>query len=604
MYILLKECYTRRHVQCTNFPLGRGYASDSTADQIKDVAVLGGGITGLATAFYLSEALPSQRISLFEASSRLGGWLQSTSVDVGTGKVVFEQGPRNLRPSNPNGRVTLDLIRQLDLQNEVLTTTKDSPAAQNRFIYYPDHLVRMPGPGGPVVTQIIELFTEPAFRGLVSGIFAEMGQPRRAVDLTDESVGSFLSRRIGSGPVDNLVSAVLHGIYAGDVYQLSARSLLKKYWHYEKLAGTVTAAALTAFLQGKTPVPYHDYTAIQEMNKEMHQLHKSDSPAFARLRQVYGSSVFTFKKGIGQLSDRLVQVLSRKRNVKIYRDAPIRAISIKEDGTPKEYLRLAYKKATTTNPEADPTNLNFTHIISTLPSSSLPTILSPSRLSIFSQTPSVTVLVVNLFYSNPSLLSVRGFGYLLPRSIPFEQNPERALGVVFDSDATIGQDTGPAGTKITVMLGGHWWDGWNSYPDEEEGAAMAKAVLARHLKITSEPQAIRVALQRNCIPQYTVGHHERMGKAHEELKWNYHGRLRVAGNSYTGVGLNDCVRAARDVVRGLIGGKNGDETGLERFVEKEKWVEWDLAERKRDWEELVTEEMEQEQENKKGNKGL
>lgn len=108
--ILLKECYTRRHLHCVDRPYHRGYASDATSGEIKDVAVLGGGITGLATAFYLSESLPHKRISLFEASSRLGGWLQSTSVDVGTGKVVFEQGPRNLRPKMPNGFVTIDLV--------------------------------------------------------------------------------------------------------------------------------------------------------------------------------------------------------------------------------------------------------------------------------------------------------------------------------------------------------------------------------------------------------------------------------------------------------------------------------------------------------------
>ena len=67
-----------------------------------------------------------------------------------------------------------------------------------------------------------------------------------------------------------------------------------------------------------------------------------------------------------------------------------------------------------------------------------------------------------------------------------------------------------------------------------------------------------------------------MGKAHEELKRHYHGRLRVAGNSYTGVGLNDCVRAARDVVQDLVSGENLDGTGLDRFGAEEEWVEQDL----------------------------
>ena len=181
-------------------------------------------------------------------------------------------------------------------------------------------------------------------------------------------------------------------------------------------------------------------------------------------------------------------------------------------------------------------------------------------------------MVVNLYYENPNITPERGFGYLIPRSIPFEQNPERALGVVFDSDACIGQDSA-SGTKLTVMLGGHWWDSFDSYPDEEDGAAMAKAVLKRHLKIDEEPVAIRVGLQRECIPQYTVGHEKRMKAAHGELMRGFKGKLSVAGNSYTGVGLNDCVRGARDVVKDVTGYHgSGGITGLERFTSEQRWV--------------------------------
>lgn len=75
-----------------------------------DIAVLGGGITGLASAYFLSRSLPNAKITLFEASSRLGGWLHSKQVDIASGSIVFEQGPRNLRPTAPNGLITLDLV--------------------------------------------------------------------------------------------------------------------------------------------------------------------------------------------------------------------------------------------------------------------------------------------------------------------------------------------------------------------------------------------------------------------------------------------------------------------------------------------------------------
>jgi oxygen-dependent protoporphyrinogen oxidase len=177
-------------------------------------------------------------------------------------------------------------------------------------------------------------------------------------------------------------------------------------------------------------------------------------------------------------------------------------------------------------------------------------------------------MVVNLYYNDPNLLPERGFGYLIPRSIPFDQNPECALGVIFDSDAVQGQDTAK-GTKVTVMLGGHWWDGYEAYPDEEEGVAMAKAVLERHLNVRDEPAYAQSMLQKECIPQYTVGHEARMGSAHRDLLQCFQGKLAVAGNSYLGVGLNDCVRSARDVVVRIKTGR--PTTGLEFFVDENRW---------------------------------
>lgn len=100
---------------------------------------------------------------------------------------------------------------------------------------------------------------------------------------------------------------------------------------------------------------------------------------------------------------------------------------------------------------------------------------------------------------------------------------------------------------------------------------MAQAVLARHLKVTAKPTAVQVGLQRNCIPQYTVGHESRMAEAHTDLMREFRGKLAVAGNSYTGVGLNDCVRGARDVVMGF---KRGDEqTGLGHLAKRDQWVQ-------------------------------
>lgn len=179
-------------------------------------------------------------------------------------------------------------------------------------------------------------------------------------------------------------------------------------------------------------------------------------------------------------------------------------------------------------------------------------------------------MVVNLYFRTPHLLqtlnppggfprvdTLAGFGYLIPNSVPFAQNPERALGVIFDSDISpdlwnsVPDAGGEVGTKLTVMMGGHWWDGWAEFPSSEEGEEMARAVLKRHLGITETPVLCHATLQRDCIPQYHVGHSKRMAEGHEALSAAFGDRLRVAGAWYTGVGVNDCLRAAFDVVAGL-----------------------------------------------------
>lgn len=176
-------------------------------------------------------------------------------------------------------------------------------------------------------------------------------------------------------------------------------------------------------------------------------------------------------------------------------------------------------------------------------------------------------MVVNLFYRTPDLTPVRGFGYLIPRSTPYNQNPERALGVIFSSEASVGQDSA-SGTKLTVMLGGHWWDGLyeKDLPDEQTGIEMARSLLKRHLHIVEEPLVAKAKLQRNAIPQYTVDHAKRMNQLHQCLNDDFAGsRLKVAGAWYTGVGINDCVRSGYNAARSVLSEAKG-ETGLEKFL--------------------------------------
>ncbi len=143
-----------------------------------------------------------------------------------------------------------------------------------------------------------------------------------------------------------------------------------------------------------------------------------------------------------------------------------------------------------------------------------------------------------------------------------------------------GQDTAP-GTKLTVMMGGHWWDYWapEDIPSPEEAIDMSKTLLRRHLGIDEEPELAKARLNRDCIPQYQVGYRDDMAKIHQALLGEYEGRLKVAGPWWQGaVGVNDCIQKARETAW-AIEHQWDDHTGLEDYTKDEVWYFNDVGKR-------------------------
>lgn len=266
------------------------------------------------------------------------------------------------------------------------------------------------------------------------------------------------------------------------------------------------------------------------------------------------------------LSDRMVDKLKEDEGVTIVEEA-CSGIRMSENGQQVEVQR-GYKSTE-----------SFDQVISTISAQNFhgcAELQSDDFVQQYGDWPaSVDVGVVNLYFENPDLLPVQGFGYLIPQSIPFEQNPERALGVIFDSCAVQGQDS-VEGTKVTVMMGGHWWDGWNELPDNEQLESMAKSLLERHLGIKESPTLIRAVLQKNCIPQYEVGHRQRLAGLHSKIMRNFKGRVKVAGSSYHGVGVNDCIRSAYDVCDAVGGDDWASASGLNRFAGPQLWAKLEV----------------------------
>lgn len=471
-------------------------------------------------------------ITLFEASDRAGGWARTKKVKVGDGVVHFESGPRTLRASSLAGKLVVDMVRRLGLQDQVIRVPRTAPSAKNRYIYYGHSLNRLPSS----LMSLVSSIRDPFLQGTVGSVLTEPFRQRRTQEMEDESVGSFIARRLNRRLADNLVSAVFHGIYAGDIDKLSVKSTMRALWDNESRYGSLFRGVISG-PHDLNPADAKIQEELNHENKEMFEFFKD-------------ASVYSFQGGIQTLVDAILLDLDKRPSFHYQTKASVDAIRMQD-----EQIIVSSNSVET----------GHSHVVSTLFAPATNAILPMEhQCEQLAGVEAVTVMVVNLFFKDPALLKVRGFGYLVPKSVPVNENPERALGVIFDSDGVPGQDTAQ-GTKLTVMMGGHWWTGSNSIPTPEQGVHMAQAVLRRQLDIHEQPICTNATLQRNCIPQYYIGHHQRMRSAHTHLRERFDGRLAVTGPSYRGVGFNDCVKSAKEVAMSLVAG--APTTGLETFLD-------------------------------------
>jgi oxygen-dependent protoporphyrinogen oxidase len=368
---------------------------------------------------------------------------------------------------------------------------------------------------------------------------------------------------------------MMHGIYAGDVWQLSAATILPRLWAIDGESDSLTLELLLK--DYKVTVAEAHY-----LSNAWNSMDLSGNEGMILREMWLQSGVFTLQGGLEQLTKALEVALRLTGSVKFSMERAVEAI---------EFCAQAKQVEVSTNhhpvqamssqkhESAASLRLNFVkvHINGEAPQShdrvistiSAPALSKIANLPTLSDIPSVTVGLVNLFYSDNQLQNRQGFGYLIP-NCPSVPNPTSALGVIFDSCVV---PDAASGTKLTVMLGGHLWD--SQYPEgadlsREALFDLAKRTVATQLGITATPTLWDATLQKNCIPQYTVGFNQRMAQAHEELKSKYCGLLSVAGSSFNGVGVNDCIYAARIAAALLLSNKHF--TGLEKYTYEDEWV--------------------------------
>ncbi|EST08978.1 Amine oxidase [Kalmanozyma brasiliensis GHG001] len=556
----------------------------------KRIAVLGGGISGLTSAYRLSQQLPNDRydIVLFEKQNRLGGWIDSERISLSSTETeaLIEKGPRSIRPAGYSGLMMLELVRSLGLLERMLKVPKTAPSAQNRYLYYPDRLAKLPSSISSLLSALVKL---PFLRSIIPGVLREARVPSRFARprsesasekqrlqqrewIEDESVDSFVSRRFGKGLAENLISAVIHGIYAGDTRRLSVRAVLPFLWEAERVHGGVLRSMLPikrnkshrALPAQEAAVKAAKEERLQQIEKE---LGKEIVDSFKSV------SVYSFPEGVQEIVQALESRLAES-GVQVRKGDAVQSIVIDDAG--KTLLRT----------ESGDT-IEAHRIISSIPSSQLADLL-PSNASLphLKHNPSANVGVVNLVISpkavassSKPLVPVEGFGYLIPRTTP--GNEDGILGVVFDSDAIPQQDSiDPASrpVKLTVMMGGSHWSSLSTLPSEEDMKARAINAVSSHLGIDralledDSRVTVKATLQKDCIPWYLVGHPVRMSQLHSALEKDESlaEKLTLAGASYTGVSLNDCVAYATEAVEQIVDAElNGGDrvvTGLRAFA--------------------------------------
>ena len=150
--------------------------------------------------------------------------------------------------------------------------------------------------------------------------------------------------------------------------------------------------------------------------------------------------------------------------------------------------------------------------------------------------PSCSIATVNLGYRK-NLLFKKGFGYLIP-----SKEKEDVLGVVFDSSAFPEQNRHTEETRLTVMLGGARNPAIAAQSLNTLETAALKAV-RDHLAIQTEPDAIEIEVAEKAIPQYLINHAGRLQIIEKQIN-AISPCLTLLGNSFYGVGVNDCIRRA------------------------------------------------------------
>jgi len=479
--------------------------ADAQADsRVIDVAIIGGGISGLAAAHRLNLLGGSGRppsVRLFEASDRLGGQVQTEL----RGDWLFEAGPDAMVTAKGSA---IDLCRELGLGDDLV-----APRGASSFAVVRDQRLH-PLPAG------FQLIAPTELRPLLqSRLFSLRGKLRmllepwvsaraKGVQAEDESVESFVVRRFGREVYDRVAEPVLGGLFVADATALSAARALQFFVGLERQSGSVLrglrASSAAAKAEGRGP---GNAAPVQ----------------------------LTLKRGLGSLIQRLAEVL------------------------PPNWLRLgcAAKSIGRSSEdgrwrvETESGTWQAREVILACPAPRCLALLhaaAPEVARALEALRFASCVTVNLVYRRRDLIHLpKESGFFVPRSEPFQ-----ILAATFASEKFPARAS--EGHVVVRAYRGGALDPDAVDLDDAALAGSSHEDLARLMGAVQPPLSSHVHRFRLAMPQFDVGHAARVADLRAEIA--RHRGLHVVGSGLGAYGLPDCVtsgeEAAEVVGRGLV----------------------------------------------------
>ena len=465
------------------------------------IAVVGGGIAGLAAAHRLLELRNAQasdlEILLLEASHRLGGCIATERV----GDFLIEAGPDSFISEKP---WALRLCERLGLAPRLVST---QAAHQKIYVVHNGKLVPLPeGFFLLAPTQLAPFIRTPLFswRGKLR-IAAELLMPRGDANM-DESLGAFVRRRFGSEALDRVAQPLLGGIYAADPDKLSLISTMPRFREMEKSQRSVIWAMWT---------------------EQRRRARKREGGSGARW-----SLFVTLAGGMQEMIDTIARRLpqaSARLNTAVRSLFP-------SDGKQKWQIATGTGEIL----EADgiilatPAFRTAQILVSAVPEAA-------KELSSIAYASSATI---SLAYRNRDFPRMPdSFGFVVPAI-----ESRKMMACTFSSLKYPGR--APEGhVLLRAFVGG------SLQPDflHDADAILERNVrteIASLLGVDAEPLLIRIQRHPNAMPQYHIGHQARIQRIESAL--GKYATLALAGSAYHGVGIADCVRTGEEAAEKLF----------------------------------------------------